>query len=281
MVWEVVDAHEVDLDQIEQFSHTYPADVALMAEYIHEMRYSFDLRDYLLCVVDSRNGALEGLCWLGGNIVPVNLPETAAKRVVREVRRRAKRFSSIVGPSQQVDLVWKYARGRFGQVREIRSNQPHLEIQHPPLVEQDERVQPVTTSDFDVVFPAAVAMFTEEVGYSPLASGSGYERRMRSLVTQGRTLARIDDGPGGREVVFKADLGTMGFGLTQIQGVWINPRYRGRGLAAPAVAAVVNYAHRHFAPTVSLYVNSFNEPALATYARVGFTQTHTFTTILF
>lgn len=281
MVWRIVDGHDVDLDQVEAFCLARPAEVALMAEYVHEMRYSLDLRDYLLCVFDTRDHTLVGVCWLGGNIVPVGLPPGAVKAVVKEIQRRSRRFSSIVGPRDQVQQLWRHIRGRFGRPREIREVQPHLEIHNPPLVEADSAVQPVTGGDFDVVFPAAVSMFTEEVGYSPLSSGGGYERRVRSLIAQGRTLARIDYTDRGRDVVFKADLGTIGFGLTQVQGVWINPDYRGRGLAAPAVAAVVNYAHKHFAPTVSLYVNSFNHAALATYARVGFQRTDTFTTILF
>ena len=51
--------------------------------------------------------------------------------------------------------------------------------------------------------------------------------------------------------------------------MWIDPAYRGRGIAAPAMAAVVEHARR-VAPLVTLYVNHYNAPALATYRRVGF-----------
>ena len=37
----------------------------------------------------------------------------------------------------------------------------------------------------------------------------------------------------------------------------------------------------HVAPVVSLYVNEHNEPARRAYARVGFTQTAEFTTVMF
>ena len=46
------------------------------------------------------------------------------------------------------------------------------------------------------------------------------------------------------------------------------------------MAAVVEFARHHFAPTVSLYVNSFNAVALAAYDRVGFRQVGTFATVL-
>ena len=52
-----------------------------------------------------------------------------------------------------------------------------------------------------------------------------------------------------------------------MQGVWLEPELRGKGLSAPAMAAVVQLA-RTVVPTVSLYVNDYNLPARATYARV-------------
>ena len=64
-----------------------------------------------------------------------------------------------------------------------------------------------------------------------------------------------------------------------IQGVWVDPEHRGRGLAVPCMAATVALA-RQYVPTVSLYVNSFNAPALATYRRVGFRRHGDFATVL-
>lgn len=47
------------------------------------------------------------------------------------------------------------------------------------------------------------------------------------------------------------------------------------------MAAVVEITRREIAPIVSLYVNAYNERALATYRRVGFEQVGTFATVLF
>jgi len=96
------------------------------------------------------------------------------------------------------------------------------------------------------------------------------------LIRQGHTFVRVDDG----EVVFKADLGSVALGVAQIQGVWVAPRWRGQGLAGPAMAAVVERVQAEIAPVVTLYVNDFNAPARATYARVGFTEIGRFATVL-
>jgi hypothetical protein len=122
-------------------------------------------------------------------------------------------------------------------------------------------------------------MFTSEVGVSPVAGGSGpgYRSRIAELIRSGRAFARIDDG----RVVFKAEVGTATDGVCQVQGVWVAPELRGRGLAEPGMAAVVALARESIAPTVSLYVNDFNTSARKTYAAVGFEQVGTFATVLF
>lgn len=133
--------------------------------------------------------------------------------------------------------------------------------------------------DLDALFPASVAMFTEELGISPLAAdgGAAYRRRVASLIGQGRAFVLMDQG----EVVFKAEVGVVSQDVAQIQGVWVHPGHRGQHLSEPGMAAVVDLTRRRFAPTVTLYVNDYNHAALATYHRVGFEQVGEFATVLF
>jgi predicted GNAT family acetyltransferase len=80
-------------------------------------------------------------------------------------------------------------------------------------------------------------------------------------------------------VVFKAEVGSASRQVGQIQGVWVNPRYRCRGIGAAGTAAVVS-AVLAGGRTASLYVNSFNLAARRSYERIGFTQVATFATVL-
>jgi uncharacterized protein len=137
----------------------------------------------------------------------------------------------------------------------------------------------VRPEEADILWPACVAMFTEEVGVSPTIGdgGASYRARMEQLIRSGRAFARIEDG----QVIFKAEIGAVTPQACQVQGVWVRPECRGRGLAAPGMAAVVTEATRSIAPVVSLYVNDFNTPARATYQRVGFTEAGRFMSVLF
>ncbi len=69
--------------------------------------------------------------------------------------------------------------------------------------------------------------------------GALYQAQVTALVAAGRSLLRVDPGPPGPEIVFKAELGSVTPWAVQVQGVWVSPSRRGEGLAAPGMAAVV------------------------------------------
>jgi predicted GNAT family acetyltransferase len=228
------------------------------------------------------------VCWAGANLVPVEADEAAVEAFAGRALKQGRRSSSIVGPAVPVLGMWERLESRWGPARDVRPDQPLMTIDTEPVVAPDPLVRRTTRSDLDVVFPACVAMFTEEVGYSPETGdgGAAYRRRVVELIQQGRSYARIEDVDGRQQVVFKAELGAVAPGVVQVQGVWVHPSLRGQGLAAPGMAAVVEQTRRTMvwrgrAPVISLYVNSFNHRAVAAYERVGFRRVGTFATVLF
>jgi predicted GNAT family acetyltransferase len=224
-------------------------------------------------------GRLGSLCYAGANLVPVAATPPAITAFAGRARLLGRRCSSIVGPAQDVLSLWEMLRPYWGRPREIRPTQPVMAISGPSQVVPDARVRRVRPDELDILLPASVAMFTEEVGVSPVGAdgGSAYRARVNELIGMGRAFARIEDG----RVVFKAEIGSVTPLACQVQGVWVRPELRGRGLAEAGMAAVVAEALRNVAPVVSLYVNDFNRPARAAYRRVGFTDTATFASVLF
>lgn len=135
-----------------------------------------------------------------------------------------------------------------------------------------------TSADLGELLPAAAAMFTEEVGFDPIARyGDGYAARLRTLIA-GQRSAIVTDVNG--RVIFKADAGIVNLDAAQVQGVWLHPDYRGYGLAKPFFAAAAQILQRHY-PHLSLYVNDYNARALAMYRGTGWEQIGQFSTIIF
>lgn len=227
------------------------------------------------------DGMLASLCYAGANLVPICATPHAVNAFADRARRAGRRCSSIVGPAGPTAQLWGRLAPHWGPAREVRAHQPLMATDRiPDDVAPDPGVRRIRKDEMETILPACVAMFTEEVGVSPLAGDGGllYQARVAELVSAGRSFARIDE--HGR-VVFKAEIGAATPKACQVQGVWVAPEYRGRGLAAPAMAAVLRYALRDVSPVVSLYVNDFNVPARAAYRRVGFQEIGEFMSVLF
>ena len=243
----------------------------------------------LLGVMDPDDGPsapLRAVAWVGSNVVPLAMPGAARHALIlgRAVAALRRRFGSLYGPADQVLGIEAVLGARGHRPRSIRPDQPLMVARGRGAVAASGTLRQAQPADLETVLPASAAMFEEELGFSPFRQGAAaYRDRVHRLIQAGRVLIEPGLAHGeepGRMPLFKADLGVLSLDCVQVQGVWVRPDRRGQGLAAPAMAAVVEYAART-AGHVSLYVNAYNEPAMRTYARVGFEQVGTFATVLY
>lgn len=225
------------------------------------------------------DGSVESAIYLGANLVPLETTQRSRAAFADRLRQHPRRCSSFVGPAEEVLDLWRLLEPAWGPAREVRADQPFLVIDAEPAMNGDERVRRVRPDELDILLPACVDMFTEEVGISPIggAGSAAYRARIAELIDAGRALAIMDD----EGVVFKAEIGVATAQACQVQGVWVRPSLRGRGISGPAMARVVAIARASIAPVVTLYVNDYNTPARKLYSAVGFTQRSRFATILF
>jgi len=225
------------------------------------------------------DGELVSACHAAANLVPVQATPAALAAFAERAVGQPRRCSTIVGPAEAVRPLWQLLEPHWAPAREVRWQQPHLQVSSAPAVAPDPLVRRTGKSDIPTLYPACVAMYTEEVGVSPELGGGAdlYRARVAQLVAKGWSFARIEEG----RVVFKAEVAAASPYACQVQGVFVDPARRGEGLAAAGMAAVVAIALRDIAPVVSLYVNDHNVPARRAYERAGFEQTGTFSTVMF
>lgn len=268
---------DTDRASVERLLDLEPYTGAQVAERIAAAGLSRRRQDARIFGYGSR-GHLESLCWVGANLIPVRAGAAAVAAFADLIGTEARFCSSIVGDATAVLPLWERLRPAWGRARDVRECQPLLAAGTAPTVPADPAVRLVRPNEVDLLYPASVAMYTEEVGVSPVVDGdAGYRERVADLVRGGRAYARFIDG----QVAFKAELAVITRHTAQVQGVWTAPQWRGRGLATAGMAAVVVDALRRVAPTVTLYVNDFNTPARRVYDRCGFRRVGTFATVLF
>jgi len=264
-----------DLARVLQILDTDPVAGCMVAARLQE--HGIETRNGGVGEVWSRGGPGESLCFSGANLVPLRGSRDDLRAFADRAVRWPRVCSSVVGRAELTLPLWELLTQRWGPPRELRPEQPLLALDGPAMVPADPRVRRVRADELDRYLVAAVAMFTEEIGVDPRAGdgGRGYRRRVSNLIQSGRAWARFEDG----RVVFKAEVGAMSRRTGQIQGVWVHPERRGLGLGTAGTAAVAN-AVVASGRTASLYVNCYNEVARRAYARIGFRQIATFSTVL-
>ncbi|MCJ0904805.1 GNAT family N-acetyltransferase [Rhodococcus sp. ARC_M6] len=225
----------------------------------------------------SRGGPTSSLCFAGANLVPLRGELDDIRAFADRACRIPRMCSSLVGRAELALPLWEMLELDWGSAREVRAEQPLMAVSEPLACAPNPSVRQVRSDELDIYLPAAVSMFIEEVGIDPRANdgGRGYRHRVASLIAAGRAWAHIEDG----QVVFKAEVGSVSSRCGQIQGVWVNPEFRGQGYGITGTAAVAESIMAS-GRIASLYVNSFNTIARSTYSRVGFRQVATFATVL-
>jgi len=239
---------------------------------------------------------LAGVVWNGANftaVLPASEgvnPDSQRADVAAAAVARLARPAAMVGEAEVTLDLWARLEPWWGPAREVRARQVSMAIVVPArrvgAIAADgldlEAVRRATLDDYDDLLPACVHMFIGEVGYDPMRHGRvAYEDRLRNLVRGGRAFLQYGTVEGRRAVVFKSEVGALGGSVAQLQGVWVHPSLRGRGLARAGLGAVIAATRATLAPTVSLYVNDFNTPAIAAYEAVGFERVGLFSTVMF
>lgn len=277
-----------NLPQALEFAQRFPVESVLLSErLVRAVDTGLYFRGGDFWAVSNGGGELLGLCWHGAVTIISAAPQAATQvaHLLRQLPALERDYSSsIVGPAEVVLPLWEHLGRRWPAPREVRGNQPsmHLRLDPNKPLEHGPTPGPVRLAnpgDFESLLPACVAMFTEEVGYIPDPDPHGpYGLRVRSLVSGQRAFVMLND--AGDKVLFKTEIGALGLGVSQLQGVWVAPELRGSGVGTAALAQMLNLMASRGTERVSLYVNSYNTAAMALYRRLGFMQVGTFATIL-
>ena len=224
------------------------------------------------------SGSLAGACFAGSNLVLIGPADASWSSVAAFVAARPRRCSSIVGRAESIAAVWPHLEPHWGPARTLRAEQPLLVLHEPVTAERDPDVRIARPNQLERYLAAAATMFTEELGVSPHVSPgtAAFHARVRGLIADRRAFVSVDF---RGQVVFKAEIGAVTRDTAQIQGVWVRPDLRGRGVGTAGLATVLAHALT-LAPTASLYVNDFNVAARRMYARLGMRQHATLATVL-
>ncbi len=184
----------------------------------------------------------------------------------------------IVGPRRTVEEYWARVKGRHAVPRLVRTSQPLLAVDRNTLRGDagGVTVRRARPAEWESVARNSAAMIREELGYDPRATSDEFDANVRGSVERGAWwIGENEDG-----LCFFCSAGPNSPRTMQLQGIWTPPELRRRGLALASLYGICDALLNDY-PTLSLYVNDFNAPALRLYDRLGFAQAGEFSTLLF
>jgi hypothetical protein len=183
-------------------------------------------------------------------------------RVAAEIRAKG---HVIFGPREQVQALWRRLSQSGRETRLLRDYYWYV-CQQPRLPLERMQLRQASLDELEIVAEAHAEMALEESGIDPrLADPEGFRQRVRGRIERRRTWVKLEDG----KVVFKAELQSITAEAIYLEGIWVHPEYRSRGIAK---SCVTELAHRRLSrqQVLCLVVEPGEQAARHVYEQVGF-----------
>jgi RimJ/RimL family protein N-acetyltransferase len=227
-------------------------------------------------VVAVEDGSIAGVAYFGRQHALAC--EARALEAFAEYSERHRGERMIVGPRSTVRAFWDLIRSRHAPPRLVRDRQLVMAIDRSRLLPYVDAaaVRHARSDEWPAVAESSAQVIEQELAYDPRRTSPDFIPNVRETIERRRWWVGERDG----RLCFFCSIGPWSDRTVQLQGVWTPPELRGSGLATASLAAICDRLLES-SPTLSLYVNDFNQPAIALYRRVGFEHVSDFQTILF
>jgi RimJ/RimL family protein N-acetyltransferase len=232
------------------------------------------VRKHVFVALDERGGVV-GVAYVGRQIAIAAEPVGIAPMASDLMRRRSARM--IVGDRDTVRAFWRLVGHYLGRPRLVRDRQLVMMVdrQHLRSYEHRVSVRLAEMDEWSAVADSSASMIRHELEYDPRHGLPNFDVGIRQMIEQKLWWVGI----ANDRIGFFCNVGPWSDRTAQLQGIWTPPSLRGQGLATASLAAICDRLLERL-PTLSLYVNDFNEAAIALYHRVGFEHIGDFQTIL-
>ena len=171
-------------------------------------------------------GRLEGVALIGH----ATLIEARTLRAMEEfglVAHGYQRTHIILGEKDKVEQFWNYYADE-GQEMRLACRELLFELRYAMQVRAEVAgLRRATLEDLEKIAPVQASMAEEESGTNPLeVDPEGFRARCARRIEMGRVWLMEEDG----RLVFKADIQADTPDVVYLEGVWVNPSERGKGI---------------------------------------------------
>ena len=262
---EVRELHEEDRDEVMSLLHRDPVQSVILRGLI---------LDHGLCAPELRgsfygyyeNNQLVGVALIGHQIVVFGVDEALPYFAHKAVEVKARGYL-MLGPQAQIEALWNHLAQQGRATRRVSAQRLYV-CQKPRQTPDRLQLLRANFAELDVIVDAQAEMALEESGLDPrLSDLAGFRHRIAERIERKRVWVKIEEG----KVIFKADLFSDTPETVYLEGIWVHPEYRQRGIAKSCMEELVQRLLKDH-QAVCLIANEEETAAHRVYEHAGFTQ---------
>lgn len=231
--------------------------------------------DYGLCGAELRGSfygyftdhQLVAVALIGHQIITFGEDEALPYFAHQAVEMKARGYL-MLGPQARVEALWD-ALAQYGRETRRVSAQRLYVCQQPAARLERMQLLRANVAELEVILDAQAEMVMEASGIDPrLTDPAGFRHRVAERIERKRVWIKIEDG----KVVFKAELFSDTPDTVYLEGVWVHPEYRQRGLGKSCLTELVHRLLKNHR-TICLLSNEDEPLAHQVYEDAGFVHT--------
>jgi len=257
------------------FLNVRPVHTVVMTSFILDNGIDSKLNRGKFYGVRNAEGKLDGVALIGHTtLVEARSPE-ALKALAFAAKQSTTPIHLIMSSGDAAEDFWRYYGDGFHEPR-LTCTEFLFEVNFPFLVPRgDWEVRKAEANEVTEIAEAQAAIAFMESGVDPMETDrEGFMARVLRRIEQNRIFVVYDGG----KLVFKADIIAETADLIYLEGVYVAPEYRGKGVGSGCLAKLtLNLLKR--VQNVCLLSNINFIDAHMTYVKAGFKHTDSCTTL--
>jgi uncharacterized protein len=261
----LVELTEDDRNEVLAFLAERPVHTVCLAGFIRDngLISPFNRGTFYGC--RNSEGRLEGVALIGH----ATLIEARTQRSIQEFGILAQGFLRthiVLGEKDKIEQFWNHYADA-GQEMRLLCRELLFELSRAMMVKNKIKgLRHATLADLDTVAPVQAAMAEEESGTNPLETDSeGFLARCTRRIEMGRVWLLEEDG----KLMFKADIQADTPDVVYLEGVWVNPTERGKGIGRQCLQQLCQQLLSR-TKSVCVLVNENNQRAHTFYRMCNF-----------
>jgi len=257
------------------FLNVRPVHTVVMTSFILDNGIDSKLNRGKFYGVRNAEGKLDGVALIGHTtLVEARSPE-ALKALAFAAKQSSTPIHLIMSSGDAAEDFWRYYGDGFHEPR-LTCTEFLFEVNFPFLVPRgDWEVRKAEATEVTEIAEAQAAIAFMESGVDPMETDrEGFMARVLRRIEQNRIFVVYE----GDKLVFKADIIAETADLIYLEGVYVAPEYRGKGVGSGCLAKLtLNLLKR--VQNVCLLSNINFIDAHMTYVKAGFKHTDSCTTL--